>query len=100
MEYFDTLSSAPMQDADTFEGRSDAAFGRQLRGRGKNLQVLAAGQVTVEAGLVDDGPDPGQRPVAMAGNGVAQELHRPGVSVVSPSRTRIRVVFPAPLGPR
>ena len=55
-----------VQDADTLERRLDAALGRRLARRRQDLQVLAAGQVAVEAGLVDDGADPGQRQVAVA----------------------------------
>ena len=39
------------------------------------------GQVAVEPGLVDDGPDPRQRQVAMFGDGVSEQRHRAGVGV-------------------
>ena len=39
-----------------------------LAGGGEDLEVLAPGQMAVEPGLVDDGPDPGQGLVAMAGD--------------------------------
>ena len=64
------------------------------------LQVLATGQVAVEAGLVHDGPDPGQRLVTVAGDRVAEQGHRSGIRVRQAQQTRIRVVLPAPLGPR
>ena len=75
------LVVGPMEDADALERRVDAALGRRLTRRGEDLQVLATGQVAVEAGLVHDGPDPGQRPVTVAGDGVAEEGHRAGVGV-------------------
>ena len=75
------LVVGPVQDADPLERRLDAALGRRLTRRGEDLQVLATGQVAVEAGLVHDGPDPGQRPVTVAGDGVAEEGHRAGVGV-------------------
>ena len=70
-----------MQDADALERRFDAALGRRLTGRGEDLQVLAAGQVAVEAGLVDDGPDPGQGHVTVSRDGVAEKGHRAGIGV-------------------
>ena len=75
------LVVGPLQDADTLERRLDAALCRRLTGRGEDLQVLATGEVAVEAGLVDDGPDPGQGRVAVAGDRVAEQGHRPGVGV-------------------
>ena len=57
-----------MQDADSLERRVDATLGGRLTCRGEDLQVLPTGQVAVEAGLVDDGPDPGQGPVTVAGD--------------------------------
>ena len=53
------LVVGPMEDADSLERRVDAALGGRLTCRREDLQVLATGQVAVEAGLVDDGPDPG-----------------------------------------
>ena len=75
------LVVGPVQDADALECRLDAALCRRLTGRGEDLEVLPAGEVAVEAGLVDDGPDPGQRQVAVAGDGVAEQRHRPGVGM-------------------
>ena len=54
-----------VEHADPLERRPDPVPGRRLAGRGQDLEVLPAGQVAVEPGLVDDGPDPGQRRVAM-----------------------------------
>ena len=75
-----------VQDADAFERRRNAALGRRFTRRGEDLQVLPAGQVAVETGLVDDGAHPGQRQVAMAGHGVAEQRHRPGVGVGQPEQ--------------
>ena len=80
------LVVGPMQDADALERRLDAALGRRLTRRGEDLQVLATGQVAVEAGLVHDGPDPGQRPVTVAGDGIAEQGHGPGVGVRQPQQ--------------
>ena len=70
-----------VQDAHTLERRLDAALGRRLARRRQDLQVLAAGQVAVEAGLVDDGADAGEGQVAMPGDLVAEEGHGAGVRV-------------------
>ena len=64
-----------VQDADALERRLDAALGRRLTGRRQDLQVLATGQVAVEAGLVDDRADAGQRHVAVSGDTVAEQRH-------------------------
>jgi hypothetical protein len=89
-----------MQDADALEGRVDAALGRRLARRGEDLQVLATGQVAVEARFVHDRPDPGQRDVTVPRDGVAEEEHRAGVGVGQAQQHRINVVLPAPFGPR
>ena len=81
IEYFDTRSSARWRMPDPLEGRSDAVARRRLACRGQDLEVLPPGQVAVEAGLVDDGPDPGQRRGAVLGHGVAEQRHRAGVGV-------------------
>ena len=75
------LVVGPMQDADALERRLDAALGRRLTRRGEDLQVLAAGQVAVEAGFVDDRPDPGQGHVTVPRDGVAEKGHRAGIGV-------------------
>ena len=54
---------------------------RRLACGGEELEVLPPGQMAVEPGLVDDGPDPGQGLVAMTGNGVSEQRHRAGVGV-------------------
>ena len=73
MEYFDTLSFAAVPDAHAFERRLDAALGRRLAGCRQDLQVLAAGQMAVEARLVDDGADTGQGQVAVPRDPVSEE---------------------------
>ncbi len=75
------LVVGPMEDADALERRLDAALGRRLTRRGEDLQVLAAGQVAVEAGLVDDRPDAGQGRVTVPGDAVAEQEHGAGVGV-------------------
>ena len=65
-----------MQDADSLERRGDAALGRRLTRRGEDLQILAAGQMAVEAGLVHDRPDPGQGHITVSRDGVAEKEHR------------------------
>ncbi len=81
MEYFETLSSARCRMPDALEGRGDATLRRRLTGRGEDLQILAAGQVAVEAGFVDDRPDPGQGQVTVARNGMAEQEHCAGIGV-------------------
>jgi hypothetical protein len=58
-----------MEDADPLERRPDAVARRRLAGGGQDLEVLPPGQMAVEPGLVDDGPDPGQRRGAVPGDG-------------------------------
>ena len=90
-----------LAQADPLERRVDPAVRLGLARRGDDLEVLAAGQERVEARLLDDRPDPGQRGGALArasgGRGCAccREL-----ADVSPSSIRISVVLPAPFGPR
>ena len=70
-----------MEDARLARGTARCGPRRRLAGRGQDLQVLPPGEMAVEPGLVDDGPDPGQRPVAMFRDGVAEQRHRAGVGV-------------------
>ena len=93
------LVVGPVQDADTLERRGDAGLGRRLTCRGEDLQVLPAGQVSVEAGFVDDGPHPGQRLVAMARDGMAEERHRAGVGVGQTEEDPDQGRLPGPIGP-
>ncbi len=51
--------------SDPLERRSDAVPRRPFASRGKNLQVLAARQMAVKPGLVDDRTDTRQRHIAM-----------------------------------
>ena len=81
IEYLDTLSSARCGDAHPLERGIDAGAGRRLPGGCQDLEVLPTGEMAVEPGLVDDGTDPGQRPVPVVGHRVAEEGHRPGVGV-------------------
>ena len=75
------LVVGPVEDADALERRLDAALGRRLTRRREDLQVLATGQMAVEAGLVDDRADSGQRHVAVSGDPVAEQRHGAGVGV-------------------
>ena len=86
IENFDTRSSARCSDAHPLERRADAAAGRPLTGGRQDLQVLPPGQMTVEPRLVDDGPDPGQRPIAVSRDRVAEEGHRSGVGPGEPEQ--------------
>ena len=89
-----------VKDADTLERRPDAALGRRLTRRRQDLQVLATGQMAVEAGLVDDGADAGQRHVrGVVGTLWPSSDMVPESAWVRPSSTRISVVLPAPFGP-
>ena len=86
IEYFDTLSSARWRMPTRSSDGPMRSRGRRLAGRGEDLEVLPPGQMAVEPGLVDDGPDPGQRPVAMAGHGVSEQGHGAGVGVGQPEQ--------------
>ena len=48
---------------------------------GEYLEVLAPAQMPVEPGLVDDGPDSGQRQVAVLRDGVSEDGHRSGIGM-------------------
>ena len=94
------LVIGPVQHPHPFEGGSDPLLGLRLPRRGQDLEVLPPGEMAVEPGLVDDGADPGQSGGAMPGYPVAEQCMVPASALVSPSSTRMSVVFPAPLGPR
>ena len=66
---------------DPLERRLDTGAGGRLAGGSQDLEVLPPGEVAMEPGLVDDGPHPCQRPVAMLGDGVAEKRHRAGVGM-------------------
>ena len=87
--------------ADALERRPDPAVRLGLAARGGDAQVLAAGQVPVEARLLDDRTDPGQRLGALLPAPACPSSRiSPAVAGVRPSSTRISVVLPAPFGPR
>ena len=67
---------------------------------GQQAKVVPAGQMRVEAGLVDDRPDPGQGPAPLGRDGVPSSDIVPALARVRPSKVRISVVLPAPFGPR
>ena len=48
-------------------------------GRGQQAEVVAAGQVRVEPGLVDDRPDPGLRPLPLGRDRDPEQRHRAAV---------------------
>ena len=81
IEYFDTLSSARWRMPTRSRAGPMRFLRRRLPGGGQDLQVLPAGQVTVEPGLVDDGPHPGQGRGAVPGDVVAEQRHRAGVGM-------------------
>jgi hypothetical protein len=71
-----------------------------LAGGGDDLEVLAAGQVAVEARLLDDGADAGEGLGALLRHGRPSSVIEPESRRVRPSSMRISVVLPAPFGPR
>jgi len=86
IEYFDTRSSArrrrPTRSrADPLEGRPDTVARRGFACGGEDLEVLSPGQMAVEPGLVDDGPDPRQGLIAMPWNQESEQGHRARVGV-------------------
>ena len=87
IEYFDTFSSARgRMPTRSSEGpmRSLAAGAARC---GEDLEVLTARQMTVEAGLIDDGPDSSPRAWARsARDGEAEERHRPGIRTGQPQQ--------------
>jgi hypothetical protein len=94
------LVVGPVQDADSFERRLYAVLRRRLARGGQDLQVLAPGEMAVEAGFVDGGPDASQGAVAVPGDCLPRRDMVPASARVSPRSTRISVVLPAPFGPR
>ena len=58
-----------MKNADSLERWCDPTPGRRLAGGSENLKILSPGQVVVEPGLVDDGPDSCQRRARCRGTG-------------------------------
>ena len=85
-------------EADALERGVDAPVGALVARRGVHVQVLAAGEVAVEARLLDDRADARQRLRAVVR--VPSRRIVPLVGFASPSSSRISVVLPAPLGPR
>ena len=85
--------------ADAVERDLDPAVRSGSRRR-RDAQVLPAGQVPMEARLLDDRTHPLERVTAPLGDGHAEQAHLPAVAGVRPSSTRMSVVLPAPLGPR
>jgi hypothetical protein len=70
-----------MQDADALKGRDDTALGRRLTCCGEDPQILAAGQVPVEAGFVHNRPDTGQGRITVSRDGMAEKEHCAGIGV-------------------
>ncbi len=63
------------------ERRPDALVSPSPTRGGEQLEVLASADVSVEAGLVDDGADPGQGLGAVAWNGDAEQGHGAAVGM-------------------
>ena len=57
-----------------------------LTGRGQDLQVLPAGEMAMEAGLVHDRPDTGERHVAVLGHRMPEQRHRAGFRLGEPQQ--------------
>ena len=66
-------------EADPGQRRRDPPGRVAAARRGQQAQVLPPGQVVVEAGLVDDRADPGQRLAALGRDRDAEQRHRAGV---------------------
>ena len=100
IEYFDTLSSARCKMPDPFEGRPDAlARGRLARARRGCCEVLPARSDGRGTGARRRWPRPAPGPCRDAGGpGVPSRDIVPASAWVSPSSTRMSVVFPAPFG--
>ncbi len=70
------LVAGALRQSDPGQRRRDPLVGSAAPGRGQQAEVLLAGQVGVEAGLVDDGADPGQGRAALGRDGFSEERHR------------------------
>jgi hypothetical protein len=66
------------READAVERGVDPAEGGRVARARDDAEVLATGEVPVEAGLLDDRADPGERLFAPRGNGKTQQAHRAG----------------------
>ena len=73
------LVPGPFGQTDPGQRRRDPLRRRPAPGGGQQAEVVAAGQVRVEAGLVDDRPDPGQGPAPLGRDRGAEQRHRAGV---------------------
>ena len=60
-EYVPTRSSGPLVEPDPVQRAVDPGAGLGTADGGRDLQVLAAGQVRIERGLLDDRPHPRER---------------------------------------
>ena len=86
IEYFDDPIVGSVAQPDPIQRRAHPTLRRRLTHAGQQLEVLPAGEVGVEPGLVDDGADPGQRPVAVLRHLVAEQRHGAGVGVGQPEQ--------------
>jgi hypothetical protein len=68
------------------QGSVDAGVGLGLARRRDHREVLASGQVAVEAGLLDDRPDAGQGLGPVGGHRPAEQPHRPGTCAGQPEQ--------------
>ena len=75
------LDTAATQHAHAVERRVDAVSRGRLTSGRKDLQVLAAREMTMKSRFVDDCTDPSERHVAVLRHGVAEERHSAGVGL-------------------
>ncbi len=68
----------PLREPGSGECAIDARVRFRLAGGCDHRQVLSAGQVAVEAGLLDDRAHPGECRCALGRDGAPEQMHRPG----------------------
>ena len=89
------------RESHALERAADHAGGFAAARGGIHAQVLAPGQMRVEARLLDDRADAGERGRALRRERAGRAAASPReVARVSPSSMRMSVVLPAPFGPR
>jgi len=86
--------------ADALESRSDAIAGAWSASRSEDLEVLPARQMAVNRGSSTMAPTRASARSRCLGTGYPRRDMVPASACVSPNSTRIKVVLPAPLGPR
>ena len=99
-EYVRTLSAPGPSRPTASSASSTRRVAAAGAGRAEHAQVVAARQVGVERGRLDERADPEQPPAVAPRYGWPSTSMVPAVGRMSPTSMRRVVVLPEPLGPR